>query len=399
MRKILLLATLLLFGVIGICQTYQKGNNNFKNQSFILTNDKMNENNFSLKNIPDKLEVNLADIEIENQLKSASSFYESELDYNFKFSDTISFVIQQDDTLKVRMYAITGTSIVGIGAMLKDTTQTEFELVGEDFLFAGYITSGGHMYYVYAVDFYIIANNSPAIGKYEHDLLTIAFKTSSSVTACFPVERKCYIDVIPNNHKTVDICEGDTYSLKNKNYNQSQVIYDTLTTSPSITTDVYKLTVHAVPEDPVITQDNGIISTTAVGNYQWYLENQKIEGATNQNLAVPKTGNYTLKITNDGGCSSQFSNTVYIVMTATNELKFTENISVYPNPYNDVINIKGLTGNETTIQVYDSFGKIAHTKNVISDSYSVNLSELPSGVYYLKLISEYGTTNYKIIKK
>jgi len=157
-----------------------------------------------------KLDINLSENDLKPVLKSGLMFYLNELDYDFGFEDTVSIAIEQKDTLKVRMNIITGSQAGAIGAVFEDTTQTEFKLVGEDFMLAGLIIVGNSAYNIYAVDFYIIANNSAALGRYEHNLLTFAFNSSGSLIACSPEERKFYIDVIKEGYRVFPNFSADT---------------------------------------------------------------------------------------------------------------------------------------------------------------------------------------------
>jgi gliding motility-associated-like protein len=52
------------------------------------------------------------------------------------------------------------------------------------------------------------------------------------------------------------------------------------------------------------------LSTTAIGTYQWYLDNQPIANATASTYDAVATGNYTLQVTS-GSCSAQ-SNSVFV---------------------------------------------------------------------------------------
>ena len=74
---------------------------------------------------------------------------------------------------------------------------------------------------------------------------------------------------------------------------------------------------------------------------------------------------------------------------------FINDIIAYPNPVKDFLNFK--TENKIfKIEVYDIAGRIL-SSNSISEN-KINLSELKSGNYILKLYSEKGIMNTKIIK-
>ena len=85
------------------------------------------------------------------------------------------------------------------------------------------------------------------------------------------------------------------------------------------------------------------------------------------------------------------------VVTLNNDQFLKPNATVYPNPFEDNLNIE-TTSNITLYCVYDSFGrKVIETKS--KDVLSSNLSKLNSAVYLLKLIFENETNQYiKLLK-
>ena len=73
------------------------------------------------------------------------------------------------------------------------------------------------------------------------------------------------------------------------------------------------------------------------------------------------------------------------------------NMEVYPNPANDVINVKGL--DIQCIEIYNTIGSKVISKNVV-DSESINIADLTSGIYFVRIIDKQGnTTTTKIVKK
>lgn len=77
-----------------------------------------------------------------------------------------------------------------------------------------------------------------------------------------------------------------------------------------------------------------------------------------------------------------------------------ENVSVYPNPVNDELNIKLSQNLEADIRIFDTLGKlVVYQPNVnISGNYSVGVSNLNNGVYFVRINTEAGTVTKKFIK-
>ncbi len=107
------------------------------------------------------------------------------------------------------------------------------------------------------------------------------------------------------------------------------------------------------------------------------------------------------------GCSKddaiyQEVNTTY---TAANSVDTTLKIQAYPNPFNSIITIGFLLtkSNNTTIEVANLLGEIIFTVpavNAISGNNQVvlDLSQLASGVYFLKVTSGNHSAIKRILK-
>ena len=75
-----------------------------------------------------------------------------------------------------------------------------------------------------------------------------------------------------------------------------------------------------------------------------------------------------------------------------------ENISVYPNPSNDILNIS--TEKEIqSIVIYNSLGQVVLTKNVDANFVKINIDELPNGIYTLKASINGVETFNKVVKE
>ena len=80
--------------------------------------------------------------------------------------------------------------------------------------------------------------------------------------------------------------------------------------------------------------------------------------------------------------------------TDNNSLKY--EVDFYPNPVKNYLNFKTeLT--ITKVQIYDISGRILNSKSINENR--VDLSDLKTGSYLLKLYTEKGIVNTKIIKE
>jgi len=81
-------------------------------------------------------------------------------------------------------------------------------------------------------------------------------------------------------------------------------------------------------------------------------------------------------------------------ITGINDHTETSNIQIYPNPSNGLINIE--TGNSIQqIYIYNNIGSL----NLVSQNTTINMSELPSGIYYISVQFESGEIERKKLIK
>ena len=160
------------------------------------------------------------------------------------------------------------------------------------------------------------------------------------------------------------------------------------------------------------TLSSGLLTVTATGSFPTIL--------------VENTGSFLLCITstNASGCTSTFCDSIVVdangmIGGRLSSAGFTINvvspqtitgyditgvenvenatISVYPNPFNDVLSLSGVASN-STIQIFSFDGKNVYQGNATSST--LNTSNLSAGVYMLSITDVQGNRQVqKIVKK
>jgi hypothetical protein len=74
-----------------------------------------------------------------------------------------------------------------------------------------------------------------------------------------------------------------------------------------------------------------------------------------------------------------------------------ERIAIYPNPTNSDIYLNFKSLNISKIQIVNSIGQ--NIKTINNDFESINIADLSSGIYILKINTELGMINKKIVKE
>jgi uncharacterized repeat protein (TIGR01451 family) len=118
------------------------------------------------------------------------------------------------------------------------------------------------------------------------------------------------------------------------------------------------VTVNQTPEASFL--DNGNVLTASDGNaWQWYLNGEAIEGATNQTYEVLEDGNYSVEVYSEAGCLG-VSAEVNVIYVGIAELNASE-LKLFPVPVNGngILNITGVNVSElTNLQIIDASGRM-----------------------------------------
>ena len=100
-----------------------------------------------------------------------------------------------------------------------------------------------------------------------------------------------------------------------------------------------------------------------------------------------------LTLTNNEGDLAYFGDVVILSIREINNL----DVSIYPNPVKDILNIDYDPSNEIqSVDVYSLLGELVKKKE--HDINQLDLSSLNSGVYFLKIETVQGMLTKKIIK-
>ncbi|MFZ4799222.1 MAG: PKD domain-containing protein, partial [Bacteroidia bacterium] len=165
---------------------------------------------------------------------------------------------------------------------------------------------------------------------------------------------------------------------------------------------IKNIEVFKTPIKPIITKiSNTELSCTLANYYQWHLNDTLLLNKNTQNIQINKNGKYTVQNTDSNGCFS-FSDSLIVRTVSVVELDNNKVISVYPNPFSDVleIDLKGFYHQSIFIQLSDVLGKNIFTENIkpnSSNTYSLNTSsfQLTKGIYILKVNNDF----FKVIKE
>ncbi|MBI3501327.1 MAG: T9SS type A sorting domain-containing protein [Bacteroidetes bacterium] len=107
---------------------------------------------------------------------------------------------------------------------------------------------------------------------------------------------------------------------------------------------------------------------------------------------------YTYTDTTTGCWDDDFSNITVELCTGQSGISVSEYaISIFPNPSSGVFQITSYNLQMTNAEIYNIYGERIYKSQASSSKSQVDLSNQPSGIYLLKIITDRGVVNKKII--
>jgi Secretion system C-terminal sorting domain/Ig-like domain CHU_C associated len=170
-------------------------------------------------------------------------------------------------------------------------------------------------------------------------------------------------------------------------------------TSASGCSAIASVVVSSLPSlDNSVTSGVGVLNATLSGaTYQWYTcpANTPIAGATNQSYMPTLAGDYGVTITM-GGCSV---NSACVMYTPLEVKGFdTDSFKYFPNPVTDLLNVS-YSKELRSVKVFNMIGQQVYFRILSSNEAQVDMSNLPSGSYFVEVNSLDASKTIRIIKK
>ena len=199
---------------------------------------------------------------------------------------------------------------------------------------------------------------------------------------------------------TAEICEGEDY--KENGFNLTNLSAGTYNETLEFETDHdcdsivnLTLTVHEAPivaieGNTTITQgESTTLTASGADSYVWST------GETTASIIVSpeETTKYSVVGTTNG-CEAESEITVNVTVGVSENDAL--NAKIYPNPTQGELNVRCAGMREIT--VFMPNGQTIEKINVNDDNYTLNMNDYKSGVYYLRITTENGTSIQKVLK-
>jgi hypothetical protein len=145
-----------------------------------------------------------------------------------------------------------------------------------------------------------------------------------------------------------------------------------------------------------ISSSKYILTSSSDTNNQWMFQGQTIPDATSKQFEPISDGIYSVKV-DYAGCSATSEPTSHLIAGIEDNY-----ISIFPNPFSKTLSITLLdTKTIKEITVFDSKGQQMNlTHQILNDKViTIDFEGTSSGLYYLKLITNTGSTSSKLFKQ
>ncbi len=194
-------------------------------------------------------------------------------------------------------------------------------------------------------------------------------------------------NVLTQSEVVASVC--DSLVLNNKTYKFSGTYLQYLTNSMGYDSLInINLFVYGVPA--IIRETDSLSSSwTNVSTYQWQLNGQDIAGATSRKYKPTVNGIYTVKVVfliQKGNTCNKTSTAFDLQNVGIGNRIEQDKIEIYPNPATNIITINSkLDFLELNLEIYDLSGKLIMNKMIFKDNLTININEIQSGIYMLKI--------------
>ena len=177
-------------------------------------------------------------------------------------------------------------------------------------------------------------------------------------------------------------------------WNDTDPAYDATNIFPDIMVRMYDVDYDSLGE-----RYNVTTQTDADMDAFWMYLSETIINDGNNTYTIP------LSMSNHGGADTDpvthyYLNGVQIsgpVSVAENSISKI-NCEIYPNPSNDVVTVMVEEAGNYTVNIYNSVSKATSTHKINGNVVSIDLSNLPVGMYFVEITSENGKVVKKLIK-
>lgn len=157
------------------------------------------------------------------------------------------------------------------------------------------------------------------------------------------------------------------------------------------TSDPITVTVNRTPARPTISVvSGGTLRSSAIGGiqvFQWFRDDVAIDGATQREFTPSARGSYTVRVTNNEGCSAVSAPVEVADPVSVDENERAGGMRLWPNPVEDVMNVSISTNELVRMEIVDLDGRLVRTMDlqITEPTIAISTADLATGMYVLRV--------------
>jgi spore germination protein YaaH/PKD repeat protein len=189
---------------------------------------------------------------------------------------------------------------------------------------------------------------------------------------------------------------GDAPFLSGSNFQtssmyQSDTVY-VRAQSTGCFSDFVEVVIHVfdLPATPVITLANDQLCSDSPLENHWFYNGLPLDSIHTSCFYPTAEGDYSVRVTNENNCNSNFSNTIHFNHVGINGYSIEPLFTISPNPTSDKIILEWAKSNQITrIQLMNAIGEVVVSEMIPSglSKWNIDVSQWANSIYYVKLIN------------
>jgi hypothetical protein len=199
------------------------------------------------------------------------------------------------------------------------------------------------------------------------------------------------LTVLPPGNKEIfkTLCKGEVFTIGNFSFS-NEGIFEVFVSGPDICDTLFKINIDVVDINASINRTGNELSVlfASGSEYQWYkcdLDTVKINGATGSSFAPSENGNY-LVVIRSGQCTFFSSCYSFVRSSVWDQLPF--KMAIHPNPVTDILSIDMMDGSAIHAEIKNTFNASIQKFIINNGKTEINVSSLPSGMYFVSFVHE-----------
>ena len=165
------------------------------------------------------------------------------------------------------------------------------------------------------------------------------------------------------------------------------------------------LNVNPLPTQPIISMNNDTLSVSSYSAYQWYwgadISTFDQLGNLQQQKAI-NSGYYFVLVTDINGCTVSSDTILFQIPDFIPEINFDDVLSIYPNPVDDLLNIKIKSNLKENVflKIFDNTSRLVYSDKISKDKINlISMAAYADGLYQLLFLMDGKVYVSKVLKQ